>query len=396
VRDFGDRFIYHAKRVRDLVIDNTCQRPDGDYYVDPEVVAAWARQPHLFPQLRTLTASRNTEFTRFGNTFDLLVRAPCLTTLSVNFGDTIYHLDETTEQHLLEACPQLETLELEYETVDNMEEPWMKRTLLLPGVLHQMITRAARLRSLRLPKSPMHFTTLLHLASLPGLRILALGEIIDIPPDMIRLPVSSFRALRALRIHDTTSHTRLARSLVQCCWGSPLKELHVSIGQCSELNSQDIRDLFRVIGQHTRLEYLRLSLEWISVHDNGPFFDALPRLELLTSLWVTKPVFGQSFDTLDKLLKVVSLYPRLVRWHLSRYDKQDGIRISLSGLLQVLRSRPSLRLLPVVIRLTDFPSEDVVANFGTHQYGPYLQVSGTSEVRAMIAKLLPRVKTITQ
>jgi hypothetical protein len=388
--------MYHAKRVRDFVIDHTRQRPKGDYYVHPDVVTAWARQLHLFPQLRALTASINTEFTRFGNTFGLLIQAPCLTTLSVDFGDAIYHLHETTEQHLLKACPQLETLELEYsERQDNNVEPWMEPTRHVPGLLHQMITRAARLRGLRLAKSPMRFTTLLHLASLPELRILVLGEIIDIPPDLTSLPASCFRALRALRIHDTISHTRLARSLVQCCWGSPLMELHVDLGQGSELNSQDIRALFRVIGQHTRLEHLRLSLEWVSVIDNGPFFDALPRLEFLTSLWMSTPVFGQSLDTLDELLKIVSLYPRLVRWHMSRYDKQDGINTSLSGLLQVLRSRPSLRLLPVVINYSDFPSEDMVANFGTHQYGPYLQVSGTSEVRAMIAKLLPRVKTIT-
>jgi hypothetical protein len=390
--------MYHAKRVRDFVIDHTRSLPKGDYYVDPYVVAAWAKRPHLFPQLRTLTASMNclTRFTPFGNTFDLLVQAPCLTTISVNFGDAMYDLPETTEQHLLEACPQLETLELEYsERQDNNKEPWMKSTRHVPGLLHQMITRAARLRGLRLAKSPMHFTTLLHVARIPELRILVLGEIIDIPPDLTSLPASGFRALRALRIHDTTSHTRLARSLVQCCWGSPLMELHVDLGQGSELNSQDIRDLFRFIGQHTRLEHLRLSLEWVSVHNDGPFFDALPRLEFLTSLWVTKPVFGQSLVTLDELLRVVSLYPRLVRWHMSRYDKQDGISTSLTGLLHVLRLRPFLRLLPVVINSSEFPSEDMVANFGTHQYGPYLQVSGTSEARAMIAKLLPRVKTIT-
>jgi hypothetical protein len=390
--------MYHAKRVRDFVIDHRRQRRKGDYYVDPYVVAAWAKQPHLFPQLRALAASINTNFTWFGNAFDLLVQAPCLATISVNFGDAMYHLHETTEQCLLEACPQLETLELEYsERRDNSGEPWMKRTRHLPGVLHQMITTAARLRGLRLAESPMHFTTLLHLASLPELRILVLGEIIEIPPDLTSLPVSCFRALRALRIHDTTSHTRLARSLVQCCGGSPLMELHVSmdVGASSELNSQDLRDLFRVIGQHTRLEHLRISLEWVSVNDGGPFFDALPRLEFLTSLWISKPVFGTSLYTLLDLVKILSLYPRLVRWHMGTYDKQDGISTALSRLLYVLCLRPSLRLLPIVVNSSELPSEDIVANFGTHQYGPYLQVPCTSELQEIITKLLPHVKTVT-
>jgi hypothetical protein len=386
--------------VRGLILDRCNYRlrvetDDVDFVVNPEVVAAWARQLHLFPQLRMLQAGNCFAPTsQPAHVFNRLVQVPNLTTLTLS--DTQRILDNPmteTDKQILAACPRLETLELRLKWfVDDAEGLCqLSATLLVP-----MLATATRLRSLRLVGMPLLFISLRHLGSVPGLCRLDIdGEILEVPPGPRLFSTSCFPALRALRISDSTAHGQLARSLLQCCTSPQLTELRIYIGrEDADVSAQDLLGSFALIGQHTRLAHLRLSLCGVAHAPPASLFRSLPPLQHLTSLWLSTPHASAPLAS-DDVLVVVSLFPRLVRWHVGTEGKQDGAPASLNTLLRILRGRPALRLLPVVIASGDPPAGDVVAAFGTHGYGPYLQADSGHEIDglwAMIAKLFPRVK----
>jgi hypothetical protein len=375
IRDFGDRFAYHTKRVRGLILDRVYYRLDsGLYYVvNPEVVAAWARQLHLFPQLRTLTALNCfNPLYRPEHVFDRLVQAPTLTALAlVNTQHMWANRTTETEQRMLAACTRLRTLELRGNRLGDVEGlPQFSETL-----LPHMLASAAHLRCLRSAGVPIQFTSLVRLAGMPGLCRLDLDEeVLEVPagPQLFHSPC--FFALRALGIADSTAHVQLAQSLLQCCASRQLTELRVSIyGDDADVSAQDLLGLFALIGQHTRLMHLRLSLCGVAHAPPSSLFHSLPPLRYLTSLWLSRPRMSAALAS-DDVLAVVSLFPRLVHWHVGSEGEQDGAPASLNTLLQILRARPALRLLPVVIASWELPAGDIVAAFGTHGYGPYLQV----------------------
>jgi hypothetical protein len=404
---FGERFAYYTKRISTLTLhqDHYSSR-SNHYMVHPTVLVAWGRQHSLFPRLRELSVCGrlSVDPARDEQALSLFLRAPSLTWLEVKRPSKLCHLTQDSVEALLHACIGLEAVTV-LQVGIQVDADYEDALQSWPILLNKMVARAVHLGGLDLEDFPIQWETFVHLAAMDTMQWLTANNILGVPANPSLHVAAPFPALRSIKITDDTPHLRLTHTLFESCIAPHLTSLDITFQDCDpegepQVIVQELHGVLALVGRHTGLTSL-------SVHSNlpvpcSPDADlclALPPLPHLTHL-NTGGWFSPTLDVED-VRRVLALYPRLEHWvypQLEQWvydDRQSHAPVSLPEILNVLHPYPSIKALPVFIASADLPSEETIAQFGTHGYGAPLDVNAdvrTAELGDVLSRVFPCVK----
>jgi hypothetical protein len=369
------------------------------HMVHPMVLVAWGRQHSFFPRLRELsvcgTLSAHPALDE--QALSHFLRTPSLTSLRVNWAGKLYNLMQDSVDALFDAFIGLESLTV-FQVADKKDADYVDALQSWPGLLHKMVACAAHLRVLDLGWNiPMQWETLVHLAATSTISELNLCRIVGAPTNpSLHVGVPS-SALRSIDLHEYTPHLRLSLTLLESCIAPHLTALGITIfrdydpeGE-PQVSVQDLHRLLALVGRYTGLT--SLSVRWCFDLPDTDICLALPPLPQLTDLQIE----GYFYPTLQvnvvEVQRVLALYPRLEHWrYQSIVTESEYAPVSLSELLDLLHPYPSIKELPVVIASADLPSEDTITQFGTHGYGPHLDVQAgvpIADLDEVVSRVFP-------
>jgi hypothetical protein len=366
------------------------------YVVHPTVLAAWGRHHYLFPLLRALSVCGELSLDPTGDDRALghFLRASSLTALKVFQAGKLCNLTPDSADALIYACIGLESMKVrlasdeeDSEQMDTELRPW-------PKLLHRMVTSAARLRVLDLWSASMQWETVVHLAAMPTMQLLTANSIFGVPVNPSLHVAAPFPALESLDITEDTPHLRLSHSLLQTCIMPHLTYLKICVTDHGlwdgpEASVEELHSLLALIGHHCiSLEHLDLDICTARLADID-LCRALPSLPHVTFL----RLLGTHSDTLDVegVRRVLALCPRLQIWQPHSFTLRAPV--SLFELLELIQPYPSNSILPVFIASADLPSEEMIAQFGTHSLDSLEVKEGveTAELRDVVSTVLPNV-----
>jgi hypothetical protein len=382
--------------MRTFTLHQDYYGPDPTHHmVHPTVLVAWGRRHSLFPLLCALSVCGDLSLSpaRDEQALSHFLRAPSLTSLEVATASKLCNFAQDSVEALLNACTNFKSMTIlradEDEDEDYVEalqvQSWSR-------LLHKMVASAAHLRVLDLWTGSMQWETLVHLAAMPTIQELALDSIIGVPASPSLHMEAPFSALRSLGITDETPHLCLSHSLLQTCAIPHLTYLNITIKDHHsegepQVSLQEVHSLLALVGRH-HTGLTSLSVRVSLLLPNAHICLALPPLPHLTYLYAG----GWYTPTLnfEGIRRTLALYPRLEHW--TYRDGKSHAPVSLSELLSLLHPYPSIKDLPVVIASADLPSEDTIAQFGTHGYGPQLDVQAgvpIADLDEVVSRVFP-------
>jgi hypothetical protein len=374
------------------------------HMVHPMVLVAWGRQHSFFPRLRELSVcgTLSVHPALDEQALSHFLRTPSLTSLQVNWAGKLYNLMQDSVDALFDACIGLESLAV-YHVADEKDADYVDALQSWPRLLDKMIAGAAHLRVLDLwSNAPIQWETLVHLAATSKIAELNLCRVVGLPPNHslhVGVPSST---LRSIELHEYTPHLRLAHTLLESCIAPHLKTLGITIFDNSNpedepgVSVQDLHSLLALVGRYTGLTSLRVKWCFDLLDPDTNICLSLPPLPQLTDLRIEGYFYPTLQVNVEQVQHVLALYPRLEHWgYGSIVTESEHAPVSLSELLDLLHPYPSIKELPVVIASADLPSEDTIAQFGTHGYGLYLDVqAGVSivDLNDVVSRVFPYAK----
>jgi hypothetical protein len=398
----GARFTFYAKRVQSIrLCDYNIASEDGNKIcraVDHEVLSAWFAGDNLFPRVHKLYLDNdffdsmpfisNTAITRN------ILRTANLTVLSIQTHQGSVSVLEDGMDELLRNCTFLEELWLGMSS--NREDGW---TTLL-GVMLSHTPRLCRLDT----TTPIHYVDLLRLGDHPCLSSLRVEKVTGIPDGPLKLPNRLFRKLCYLNLHDYTISARLTCAVLSAVASVYLTECSLHVGINTKLTSQDIQDVLQKVVKHPSSTCISILIS-STVDDadiNSPaasatFFRSFHSLSKLEHLSLTcingRREFPVDHTIISDLLQAC---PKLQRWNILTRSRANGV-VSFHCFLDILHRHPDLKVLPISVDASVLPSAELKAEFGQHEYGPYLTVidsEKTAELWEVISQLFPCVKRL--
>jgi hypothetical protein len=266
-----------------------------------------------------------------------------------------------------------------------------------------MIACAAHLRVLDLwADVPIQWETLVHLAATSKIAELNLCRVVGLPPNHslhVEVPSS---ALLSIDLREDTPHLQLSHTLLESCIAPHLKTLDITIFQDYDpedgyqVSVQDLHSLLALVGRYTGLTSLRVKWCFDLLDPDTNICLSLPPLPQLTDLRIEGYFYPTLQVNVEQVQHVLALYPRLEHWgYGSIVTESEHAPVSLSKLFDLLHPYPSIKELPVVIASADLPPEDTIAQFGTHGYGPRLNVQAgvpTVDLDDVVSRVFPYAK----
>jgi hypothetical protein len=369
------------------------------HMVHPTVLVAWGWQHSLFPLLRELSVCGHLsrDSARDEEAFRHFLRAPSLTSLEVVTASKLCNFTQDSVDALLHACVGLRSVKI-MEVSDEENADVMDTLQSWPRLLHKIVARAAHMRALRLEWNiPVQWETVVHLAAMPTIQELSLCRIVGVPASPSLHVGAPFSALHSLCITDETPHICLLHTLFRTCAMPHLTYLDITIQDYRsegelQVSEQELHSLLALVGRHhTGLTYLSVVLSLLL--PNADICVALPPLPHLTHL-CARGWYSPSLD-FEGIRRVLALYPQLEHWTYQEDMRKLHAPVSLSELLDLLHPYPSIEELPVVITSADLPSEETIAQFGTHRYGPQLDVQAgvpIADLDEVVSRIFPHAR----
>jgi hypothetical protein len=393
--DLGTRFAYYSKRLARLVLsDSVCG--DGEMrrvVPDSTVLAVWSQMEHMFPRLRTIHIDGTylADPTYACRGFGSFLRFRGLQTLQISGHGDLPKVAAEFRHGIVDACSRITALTMTYPSYSHDERGWTT-------LCSDMLADAHHLCVVDLGHKgvSIHNDSLLSLAKIPVLEHIKIAFETGWAGGVV-FPAAAFPSLRILNVRDSTPDARGAISILEHCASSRLEKLELSL-ECKMVHGC-MTMLLHQIGRHGRLIQLSLLSHRVAtssklIPEFEPFLMQFKPLPLLRTLWLrghaTLPV------RVDIVAHVMQLYPRLCQWTLrGMFQSAEGGRtpVTLPFLMEMLRSRPLLVELPVIIDSPDLPSEEAQAAFGIHlHYMPSVKHStATPALRLAIQKIFSTV-----
>jgi hypothetical protein len=405
--DLGARFVAHAGRVRTLDLVQP-RRKHGTHDlvrdVAPAVLAMWAARRELFPRLvGLLFPSRFLQRTQeHPALFSSFLAYTALRRLEVHSGPEALEPFEHAQAALTDACASLHELVLANDAGNWYPDCGRAVFNYRWGTLVQdMVWNAPQLRRLTVTL-PMDHSDLLFVCTLPELVELTVSSVDEVPErGQGALPPGAFPVLRSLTIKDGSKFAPLCYSLLAFASGPTFERCSLHIDHA--LPGAEVAALLAEVFKHEYLAHIAVRFR----EDGYGKFNDLPAetADLLAGLCPSERVrsltIGVAFP-LDAIHihTVLSLYPGLEGWKWGR-DEYSRAIMSLEDFMAITKARPAIRDLPVIISLSDLPSTDARAAFGTHGYDTSVRIqlatdkNGSKrqdELCAAIGELFPNVR----
>jgi hypothetical protein len=396
-RGLGVRFTSYARRVRALNLDAPCRGYRGCRgVVDGGVLTLWMSIPGLFPLYSSLTLDVGVPGWGDWDQMRTLIAPPtALTALTLSLDRRQETLSETLMNTLAGGCMRLETLKLDAgsSNIDTRKD-W-------PQLLRTILVRATHLRVLT-STIPLHYADLMVLAESPYLEELSAMEVSDVPDDVRVLPCGAFASIRQLALHDPTCSAKLTHAIFTSCSSTTLTKLHLSLAPARCLMWERLGEIFARVGAHAHLSALSIIIPTSSHFACDDYnlstllrtLHTLANLETLFFIWDLDCVVS---DT--SVVELVGACPRLRIW---RFVDSRGMTLPraprctmpLEDLLDLLRSRPALQEIPVVVSAI---TPELQSGDARLDYGPLLIVEGAIDVvmvKETVRGLLPAVRDL--
>jgi hypothetical protein len=365
------------------------------------VLVAWGRQHSLFPRLRELSVCGrlSVDPARDEQALTHFLRAASLTWLEIKRPGKLCRLTQDSVEDLLHACIGLEAVTVSEAGIEG-DADYEDALQLWPRLLDKMVARAAHLEGLYLRDSDllMQWETFVHLAAMETMQWLTANKILGVPANPSLHVAAPFPSLRSIEITDSTPHLRLSHTLFESCITPHLTSLNITIidrhpeGE-PQVSVQELYSLLALVGRHSGLTCLSMHLSLlVPFSPNADLCLALPPLPHLTHLNTGEDIQSPR-PGVEDVRRVLALYPRLESWEYQDY--RSHAPVSLSEVLDILRPYPSIRRLPVFIASADLPTEEIIAQFGTHGYGAMLYAKADAQTAGLgdvVSRVFPDAK----
>jgi hypothetical protein len=394
--DLGGRFAYYAKRVRSLILDEYVEHtPSVRLSVAPDVLAIWAARSALLPRLRSLKVCAG--YLAVSPAHEALLsaflRPARLQTLNLRIFHEPVDVFERHRTALVASCAGVQRLSI----VDH-SYGWAMRAG--PAGVHgrwaalvgEMLARAATLQRLEICV-PLRYADLVLLGTLPSLGQLRVSHIVDVPALPASLSMDAFPALRSLTLDDHTPDARLTQNVFSFRPRSSLVKCSSHIH--SVISTDNVCAVLSAITGHASLQSASVHLLTLT----HPFPTLRETSAILRALRPSSTLEVLSMHSaaelpldLVHLMSVLALYPRLTHFAWRVPSHMRSCELSLGTLMEILRPRPHVRALPVVIDSASVPSAEDRSDFGTHAYDALLEVARaacTVKLRSALAELFP-------
>lgn len=265
-----------------------------------------------------------------------------------------------------------------------------------------LVSRWDRLE--KLTCGPLTRRALSHLATLPNLRTLSL-DLSSHPPIMLSTPPSPFSALQCLELkaHSIALCTPLI-SLVTSC-----TTVKLCITSSTITTISTFKDLYGIFGSSfpslSSIQFAEFLSPQPAHLPDGPMIDIdtiRPLLDLthLTCVQLN-PVCAFSLDD-DRLTELALAWPALQELDLgTRHGWRRGTKVTLRGLLLLIKNCPKLDSLGIVINATKIDSHSPTRPGGGVQNDAITELSlgdstidHSDHVAAFLSDILPKVEYI--
>jgi hypothetical protein len=268
---------------------------------------------------------------------------------------------------------------------------WGRHHSLFPRLRELLVCGGLSIDPARDEQAIGHFLQNPSLNSLEVLRASKLGH----------LTQAALQSIDIIDITDDTPHLRLTHTLFESRITPHLTSLAITIQDLrdydheweTQVSVQDLHSLLALVGRYTSLTGLSVRWCFDLLDPDTNICLSLPPLPQLADLLIEGYFYPTLQVNVEQVQHVLTLYPRLEHWrYRSSVTESEYAPVSLSELLDLLHLYPSIEELPVVIASADLPSEDTIAQFGTHKYGPKLDVQAgvpTVDLDDVVSRVLP-------
>jgi hypothetical protein len=396
-RGLGVRFTSYARRVRALSLDAPCRGYRGCRgVVDGCVLALWMSVPGLFPLYNNLNLDVGVPgWGDWGQMRTLIAPPTALTALTLSLDRRQETLSQNLMNTLARGCMRLETLKLDAgSSMTDTRKDW-------PQLLRTVLVRATRLRVVT-STIALHYADLVILAESPYLEELSAMEVSDVPDGALVLPCGAFASIRQLALHDPTCSAKLTHAILTSCSSTTLAKLHLSLAAARCLTWDRLVEVFAQLGAHTQLSALSVIIPTSShfACDDRSLSTLLRALHTLANLETL--FFIWDLDCVVSNTSVVDLVRACPKLRIWRFVDSRGMTLPraprctmlLEDLLDLLRSRPALQEIPVVVSAI---TPELQNGGARPDYGPLLIVEGAIDVmvvKEMVRGLLPAVRDL--
>jgi hypothetical protein len=267
---------------------------------------------------------------------------------------------------------------------------WMvlQGSMLVAGAIHLQTF------STSLPMDFKHFVCLSHL---PCLEVLNIGRVEDVSVPVVAL--GSFPGLVDLMMLDDTRSAQLSQAVLETCYPRQLQIVRLEIPKGVEFTPSSVVS-FRHLSSHHWLKTVAMAI----AEDLAPSIDmasifralhALPYLRNLSITCQTDCITGRM------VAELVRACPELESWQCdgarNSFNPPPESMMPFRDFLDLVKSRPKLRALPLIVSMEALPSKEEQAAFVSHSFGPNLVIQDVEderieEIRTCVRTLFPEME----
>jgi hypothetical protein len=304
-----------------------------------------------------------------------LLQMPMLKDITLDLLDTDASPLHTNHVLFQQASPKLEHLKI-YGNGRQAHTLHYARWMILQGSM--LVAGAIHLRTFS-TTLPMDFKSFVCLSHLPSLEVMNIGRVEDVSVPVVAL--GSFPRLVDLMMLDDTQSAQLSQAVLETCYPRQLQIVQLEIPKGVEFTPSSVVS-FRHLSSHQQLKTVTMTI----VEDLAPNIDmssifralhALPHLQQLGITCQTDCITGQM------VAELVRACTELESWRCDgargRFNPPPASMLPFRDFLDLVKSRPKLRALPVIVSMKALPSKEEQAAFGTHSFGPTLVIQDVED-----------------
>jgi hypothetical protein len=292
-----------------------------------------------------------------------------------------------------QASPKLEHLKIyggDHQEHTLHRARWMalQGSMLVAGAIH------LRMFSTSLS---MDFKSFVCLSHLPSLEVMNIARVEDVSVPVVAL--GSFPRLVDLMMLDDTRSAQLSQAVLETCYPRQLQIVRLEIPKGVEFTPSSVVS-FRHLSSHHWLKTVAMAI----AEDLAPSIDmesifralqALSHLQYLSITCQTDCITGRM------VADFVRACPELESWQCdgarNPFNPPPESMMPFRDFLDLMKSRPKLRALPVIVSMKALPSKEEQAAFGSHSFGPNLVIEDAEdemieEIKTCVRTLFPEME----